>query len=89
MTETTPRVPVLAVGEARSALNSLHSDAGYSWRQIAALGQFAGIGHATLWRFAKLGIVPKKRRDRVLLGLVQRRPRKLRLCPKCGWPMKE
>lgn len=55
-----------------------------SWREIASLDQFRGVEMMTLWRFARLGIVPKKRRDRVLLGLVQRRPRKPKLCPKCG-----
>jgi hypothetical protein len=57
---------------------------GIPWRLIARLNEFEGIDYIVLWRFAKLGIVPPKRRDRVLLGLVQRRPRKPRVCPKCG-----
>ena len=84
MTEVSPRAVVFGVEQARRAFFDLHEGYGLSWRQIAALGQFAGVGHSTLWRFARLGIVPHKRRDRVLLGLVQRRPRKPRLCPKCG-----
>ena len=75
---------VFTVEQAKTAILALHDTAGQSWREIAGMGQFAGIGHSTLWRFARLGIVPHKRRDRVLLGLVQRRPRKPRLCPKCG-----
>ena len=73
-------------GHARQALLELHQNTGMSWRQIAALGQFEGIGHSTLWRFAKLGILPRKRRDRVLLGIV--RPRRRHVCPDCGGPLK-
>jgi len=58
-----------------------------SWRKIASLDQFHGVEMMTLWRFARLGILPHKRRDRVLLGLIQRRPRKPKTCPKCGEPI--
>jgi hypothetical protein len=85
--EVSPRAAVFGVEQARRALDALHQDCGLSWRRIAALGQFSGVGHSTLWRFARLGIVPRKRQDRVLLGLVQRRPRKPKTCPVCGAPV--
>jgi hypothetical protein len=72
--------------QARQALETLNRDRQMSWRQIADLGQFEGIGHTTLWRFAKLGILPRKRRDRVLLGIA--RPRRRHVCPNCGGALK-
>ena len=63
----------------RRWLLELH-EGGKTWREIAAY--FGEKRHQELWRFAMLGRPPRRHRLRVLLGLV--RPRKPRLCPKCG-----
>jgi hypothetical protein len=56
-----------------------------TWRKIA--DYFGEKRHQELWRFAMLGRPPKRHALRVLLGLAQRRPRKPRVCPKCGEPI--
>ena len=68
----------------RRWLLELH-DRGMTWRKIA--DYFGEKRHQELWRYAMLGRPPRRHRLRVLLGLA--RPRKTRVCPKCGWPMKE
>ena len=73
---------VFSKEQAQAALLQLHEAHGMSWRRIASLGQFEGCDHNVLWRFAKLGKMPPRRRDRVLLGLAGARAK--RLCPRCG-----
>jgi len=56
---------------------------GMGWRQI---GEKLGVSPGTACRVAKGGYWPKRKDIRVALG-VQRRPRKPKICPKCGAPV--
>lgn len=65
----------------RLHLRELHRVLG-TWR---AVGAQIGVSAGTVCRVAKGGYWPKRKAIRE--RLVQRRPRKPRLCPKCGEPV--
>ena len=82
MTEPSHWTPVTGRDAARKSLRELYRVLG-SWR---AVGDRIGIPPGTACRVAKGGYWPKRKAIRELL-VVQRRPRRPRLCPKCGEPI--